>query len=124
MVTDFSQELNAQQQPNGFQAKLLANLWQTASACLVHNPEFVEILLPCAVHNPEFAEVLLPCARGVRFLRSLKAAPDCKASSRLSITPVSSPSESSRKTTLNQHHREQTLGRKTKVLSRFRNAAK
>lgn len=30
--------------------------------------------------------------RGVRFLRSRKAAPDCKASIRLSITPVSSPS--------------------------------
>lgn len=30
--------------------------------------------------------------RGVRFLRSRKAAPDCRASIRLSITPVSSPS--------------------------------
>lgn len=30
--------------------------------------------------------------RGVRFRRSRKAAPDCRASMRLSITPVSSPS--------------------------------
>lgn len=30
--------------------------------------------------------------RGVRFLRSRKAAPDCRASIKLSITPVSSPS--------------------------------
>lgn len=30
--------------------------------------------------------------RGVRFRRSRKAAPDCRASIRLSITPVSSPS--------------------------------
>lgn len=33
-----------------------------------------------------------PFGFGVLFLRSRKAAPDCKASSKLSITPVSSPS--------------------------------
>lgn len=33
-----------------------------------------------------------PLGFGVLFLRSRKAAPDCSASSRLSITPVSSPS--------------------------------
>lgn len=35
---------------------------------------------------------VLPGFLGIRFLRSLNAAPDCRASRRLSITPVSSPS--------------------------------
>ena len=37
-------------------------------------------------------EWLLPGFLGIRFLRSRNAAPDCRASRRLSITPVSSPS--------------------------------
>lgn len=37
-------------------------------------------------------KALLIPERGVLFLRSRKAAPDCRASIRLSITPVSSPS--------------------------------
>lgn len=38
-----------------------------------------------------------PLGLGALFLRSLNAAPDCRASSKLSITPVSSFSEKSRK---------------------------
>lgn len=67
-----------------------------------------------SVHNSEFTEILLPCARGVRFLRSLKAAPDCRASSRLSITPVSSPSASSRKRILKSAQPRADLRKKKK----------
>lgn len=43
-------------------------------------------LIPCEL------EWVLPGFLGIRFLRSRNAAPDCRASRRLSITPVSSPS--------------------------------
>lgn len=94
-----SQELTAQQQ-----AAVPGENWAQSSVCV------------CAkqaqpAHGPKLAGIPLPGARGVRFLRSLKAAPDCKASSRLSITPVSSPSVSSRKRKLHQCSCKQALER-------------
>lgn len=57
-------------------------MWLTAKH--LHNKN-------CKSRHQGGVHAVLPL-RGVRFRRSRKAAPDCRASIRLSITPVSSPS--------------------------------
>lgn len=53
---------------------------------LFFGSEHSHFTMPCEL------EGVLPGFLGIRFLRSRNAAPDCRASRRLSITPVSSPS--------------------------------
>lgn len=59
--------------------------------------EHSHFIIPCKLEYSHFIipckpEEVLPGFLGIRFLRSRNAAPDCRASRRLSITPVSSPS--------------------------------
>lgn len=61
--------------------------------------------------------------RGVRFLRSRKAAPDCRASIRLSITPVSSPSARQQNDTGNGHYTATDREKKNKTKNITTNAS-